>query len=74
MEAIMGSPKGSKNGQVKIYGVTHRGTDGETRAYMEDGRVWISDGKGGWLRCNPGVEDYFSPNAPQLRPIIADEW
>lgn len=49
-------------GSAKIYGVTHRGTDGETKAYMEDGRVWISDGKGGWLRCNPGVEGYFSPN------------
>ena len=52
----------ASDGSAKIFGVTHRGTDGETRAYMEDGRVWINDGKGGWLRCNPGVESYFSPN------------
>lgn len=50
------------HGSEKIFGVTHRGTDGETRAYLESGVLWISDGVGGWLRCNPGVESYFSPH------------
>jgi hypothetical protein len=47
---------------AKTYGVTHRGTTGETQAYMKNGRVWISDGQGGWLRCDPGVEEVFSPD------------
>lgn len=54
-----------KDGSAKIYGVTHRGTDGETKAYLENGRVWIGDGNGGWMQCDPGVEGYFSPNASE---------
>jgi hypothetical protein len=58
------------SGSEKIYGATHRETDGETTAYMENGRIWISDGRGGWLRCDPGVEKVFSPNEkhPKTEP------
>jgi hypothetical protein len=51
----------------KIYGVTYRGTDGETKAYIENGRVWITDDAGGWMRCYPGIENVFSPNENDQR-------
>ena len=56
-----------------IAGVTHRGTDGEAKAYMQNGELWI-EAKGtrsGWLKCWPGVEAYFSPNdQAQARDLI----
>jgi len=55
----------------KIYGVTHRGTDAETEAFMENGRVWIRDESShfGWLLCWMGTESYFTKAIPGSNPV-----
>ena len=50
----------------KATGVTYRGQDCETKAALDhEGRLWITDSGGKWLRCAKGIEALFTADEQQ---------